>query len=460
MSPHDFPPDFLWGVATSAQQIEGAYDEGGRGESIWDRFASTPGRIADGTDPRIACDHFHRWRDDIELLRWLGVNAYRLSIAWPRVLPTGAGAVNVAGLDFYEGLVDQLLASGIRPFVTLDHWDLPQALEDRGGWTARDTVYRFVDFTEIVSARLGDRVGHWVTHNEPWCIAQLGHEQGVHAPGLRSPGGALRAAHHLLVSHGLAVEVLRRNSPQAEVGMVNLYVPMQAASDSDADRDAARQLDGTFNRWYLDPIYGRGYPADVIADRVRLGHLAAPELPFVQPGDLEVMATPTDFLGVNYYSRNVVKAGPDGRAVPVTMAPPEQLTAMGWEVYPEGLQESLVRITRDYAPARIHLTENGAAFEDAPGPQGHLADTRRIEYLRGHLSAVARTLAAGVPLHGYFVWSLMDNFEWAQGLSKRFGLFHVDFTTQRRTPRESAWWYREVVAGGKIESTAQVPYRR
>ncbi len=460
MTSHAFPADFLWGVATSAQQIEGAFDEGGRGESIWDRYAATPGHIADGSNARVACDHYHRWRDDLELLRWLGVGAYRLSIAWPRVRPTGAGPVNDTGLDFYDALVDRLMGAGIRPFVTLDHWDLPQALQEQGGWTSRDTVSRFVEFADAVSRRLGDRVGHWVTHNEPWCIAHLGYERGEHAPGLRVPADALRVAHHLLLSHGRAVEVLRRNSPRAEIGIVNLLVPVHRASDSDPDRDAARQLDGTFNRWYLDPLYGRGYPADVVADRVRLGHLTSPELPFVRPDDLDAIATPTDFLGVNYYSRNVVKAGPAGEPVVVRVAPEDRLTAMGWEVYPDGMHEILVRVHREYAPAQIYLTENGAAYDDVSGPDGRFADTRRVDYLRSHTAAAARAIAGGVPLRGYFAWSFMDNFEWGQGLSKRFGLFHVDYATQRRTSRKSAYWYRDLITGGGVEALAREPDTR
>lgn len=455
MTAASFPPGFVWGVATSAQQIEGAAGEAGRGESIWDRFASGAGHIADGTDANVACDHFHRWREDIGLLAWLGVGAYRFSLAWPRVLPDGT-AVEPTGLDFYDALVDRLLAAGIRPFVTLNHWDLPQALQERGGWAARATVDAFVRYADVASRRLGDRVRHWVTHNEPWCIAHLGHETGVHAPGLRAPADSLRVAHHLLLSHGRAVEVLRRNAPGAEVGMVVILTDVQAASDSAADRDAARQFDGSFQRWYLDPLYRGRYPADAVADRVRLGHLPGPEPAFVEDGDLAAIATPTDFLGVNYYSRSVVRAGPAGVPEAVRVVPAEELTAMGWEVYPQGLLHVLRRVRDDYAPARIYVTENGAAFDDGPGPEGHLADPRRVEYLRSHVAAAREAISEGTPLHGYFVWSLMDNFEWSQGLSKRFGLFHLDYATQRRTPRESAHWYREFLSG----AAAGPPVRR
>ncbi len=452
-----FPPGFLWGVATSAQQVEGAVGEAGRGESVWDRWAGVPGNVADGSDPRVACDHFHRWRQDVELLRWLGVNAYRLSIAWPRVRPAGDGALNARGLDFYEALVDALLAAGIAPFVTLHHWDLPQALEERGGWAARSTVEAFAGFTDAVSRRLGDRVRRWVTINEPWCVSHLGHETGAHAPGRRDPALSLRVAHHLLLAHGRAVEVLRRNAPGAEVGIVQILSPVHPASASEADRDAARRLDGTFNRWFLDPIARGAYPADVVMDRVRLGHLEGPEPAFVRPGDLACIAAPTDFLGVNYYSRTVVRAGPGGEPVAVRMAPEEALTAMGWEVYPDGLHEVLVRVRDEYAPARIHVTENGAAFADAPPPEGPVADPRRVAYLRAHVEAVRRAIAEGVPVRGYFAWSFMDNFEWGEGLAKRFGLVHVDYATQRRTPRESAYWYRDLVARGAPGEAAATP---
>lgn len=441
-----FPADFLWGVATSAQQIEGAVQHEGRGKSIWDHFAEQPGKIADQTKPSVACDHYHLWRDDVERLRWLGVNAYRFSVAWPRILPEGHGRVNLAGLDFYDRLVDALLTAGIAPYLTLYHWDLPQVLQERGGWTARDTVSAFAELTDAISRRLGDRVNHWVTHNEPWCSSHLGHEQGAHAPGLREPMAALRAAHHLMLSHGRAIEVVRANSPGAQVGLVNITSPAQPFTDTDADRDAARQFDGSFNRWFLDPLFRGSYPADTVEDRVRRGHLRSAEMDFVQPGDLAVMSTPIDFLGLNYYSRTVVKAGADGAPQAVPMAPAHELTDMGWEVYPQGLTQALERIHRDYAPRTIHVTENGAAFADAPGETTSFADTRRVDFLHSHIAAAGDAIAAGIPLSGYFVWSLLDNFEWGEGLAKRFGLFHVDFATQRRTPRDSAHWYREYLS--------------
>ncbi len=455
MSTLSFPDGFQWGVATSAPQIEGAVAADGRGESTWDRFASLPGRIADGSSPAVACDHYHRWREDVALLRWLGVGAYRFSIAWPRVMPAGRGKVNAAGLDFYDALVDALLAHGIAPFVTLHHWDLPQALQDRGGWGERDTASAFVDYAAVVAARLGDRVRAWATHNEPWCVATLGHEDGVHAPGRQDPGMALRAAHHLLLSHGWATEVLRRHAPASEVGIVQLASPVEPASADPADRAAAREVDGGLNRWYLDPLFRGSYPADAIADRVRRGDLPGPELPFVREGDLRAIAAPIDFLGVNYYSRTVVRAGPGGEPVRVTSAPAADLTLMGWEIHPPGLRAMLRRLASEYAPRRMYVTENGAAFGDPAAVGGRVADGRRVEYLRAHLLEARQAIADGVPLAGYFAWSLLDNFEWAHGYTKPFGLFAVDFATQRRIPKDSAFWYREVLQANAVPVAEQ-----
>jgi beta-glucosidase len=461
MSSHPFPPGFLWGVATSAFQIEGATSADGRGESIWDRFAARPGAIEDGTDARVACDHYRRWPEDVAIMRSLGLNAYRFSVAWPRVLPNGRGAVNAAGLDFYDRLVDGLLEARLAPMATLYHWDLPQALQERGGWGARDTASAFVDYAHAVSMRLGDRVRHWVTHNEPWCVASLGHEHGVHAPGLRDPALALRAAHHLLLSHGWAVPALRRNAPGGEVGIVLLASHVEPASPGEADREAARQFDGSFNRWYLDPVFRGAYPADAVADRVRSGHLPPGDLPFVQPGDLRAIAAPLDFLGLNYYSRTVLSGapGPAGEPPPrsVPMAPRESLTDMGWEVWPQGLEDLLRRIHREYRPPRIYVTENGAAYADAPDGDGRVRDDRRRAFLAGHLRALHRAVSAGVPVAGYFHWSLLDNFEWGHGFTKQFGLVHVDWATQRRTPKDSAQYYRAVAAANAVVPPALAP---
>jgi beta-glucosidase len=445
-----FPDGFVWGVATSAHQIEGAFHEDGRGESIWDRFEATPGRIADGSDAAVACDHFRRWRDDVGLMTELGVNAYRFSIAWPRILSAGRGTVNAAGLEFYDRLVDALMGADIRPFVTLYHWDLPQDLQDNGGWMSRDTADAFVEYADAVTARLGDRVRHWITHNEPWCIAHLGHDSGDHAPGVQDPAGALRVAHHLLLSHGLACPVIRNNVPGARVGIVLNLTPSFPASDSDEDIDASRWFDGFFNRWYLDPLFRGRYPEDVVEDRIAAGHLKSRELPFVQPGDMKTISVPTDFLGVNYYSRVVMRAGEGARPEAVQMVPDEKLTDMGWEVYPAGLGGLLERLQREYAPREVYVTENGAAYPDGPDDAGRVADTRRIDFLRAHLTAAHRAIDGGVPLAGYFVWSLMDNFEWAHGYEKRFGLYWVDFETQKRIPKDSSVWYHDVISANAV----------
>jgi beta-glucosidase len=464
MSSLSFPPGFLWGVATSAFQVEGAASADGRGESIWDRFAATAGAIEDGRDATVACDHYHRWPEDVALMRDMGLNAYRFSVAWPRVQPLGRGAINDAGLDFYERLVDGLLEAGLSPMATLYHWDLPQALQERGGWGSRDTAAAFVDYAHAVSQRLGDRVRQWVTHNEPWCIAALGHEFGVHAPGQRDAALSLRVAHHLLLSHGWAVPVLRHNSPASEVGIVLIASHPEPHTPSPADRDAARAFDGSFNRWYLDPLFRGEYPADAREDRMRQGHLTAGPLPFVQQGDMAAIATRLDFLGLNYYSRTVLSGtpGPAGEPPPraVAMAPREQLTDMGWEVWPQGLEELLLRIHRDYQPPRIYITENGAAYADAPDGEGRIHDVRRRDFIAGHLRALRRAIAAGVPVAGYFHWSLLDNFEWAHGYTRRFGLVHVDFATQRRTLKDSARYFSAVAVANAVPHEGSEPARQ
>lgn len=449
-----FPPGFLWGVATSAPQIEGGVAEGGRGESIWDRYAATPGKIGDGSNLDVACDHYHRWPEDVRLLQWLGAGAYRLSLAWPRIQPTGRGTPDARGLDYYDGLVDALLESGIQPFVTLYHWDLPQRLQDEGGWTARGTAAAFAEYAAIAARRLGDRVRHWITHNEPWCVSVLGYEEGEHAPGYRDPQAALHVAHHLLLSHAWAMDAVRQNAPGSQVGITLNLTPAFPASDHDADQLAARRFDGLFNRWFLDPLFRGRYPQDTVADRIRRGHLPGGGMPFVHDGDLQAIARPMDFLGINYYSRVIVRANEAGDPVAVPVRPPAPRTEMGWEIFPQGLHELLVRIWSEYRPPKIYITENGAAFADRVEPSGRVPDTRRVEFLHRHLTAAHRAIADGVPLRGYFVWSLLDNFEWAQGFTKRFGLYWVDFATQQRVPKESAFWFRAVAAAGAVEDAS------
>ena len=442
-----FPSEFTFGAATSAYQIEGAVTADGRGESIWDRFCRTPGAIAGGDHGDIACDHYRRWPMDIALMRELGLRAYRFSIAWPRVLPHGVGAVNARGLDFYDRLVDALLAAGITPTATLYHWDLPQALEDAGGWPERRTAEAFVRYADVVTARLGDRVKTWITHNEPWCVAVLGYADGVHAPGRRDPAAALAAAHHLLLSHGWSVPVIRRNAPGAAVGITLNLVPAMPASPSAADYAAFRRFDGTMNRWYLDPLHGRGYPSDVVADHLAAGVLPPGDWTVLRAGDLEAISTRCDFLGVNYYSRAVMRCDERGNLPrTVHVAPPDELTDMGWEVYPDGLAQILMRVHLDYRPGTLYVTENGASYGTAPDADGRIRDVARTRYLHDHLDGARRAIAAGVPLAGYYAWSLMDNFEWAYGYRQRFGITWVDYTSQKRTLKDSAHWYRRVIA--------------
>lgn len=452
MTTRQFPPGFLWGTATSSYQIEGAWAEDGKGESIWDRFSHTPGKIRDKSTGDIACDHYHRWPDDIRLMQDLGLQAYRFSIAWPRILPAGRGQVNQAGLDFYNRLVDGLLAAGITPFVTLYHWDLPQALQDEGGWPARATAEAFVEYADVVSRSLGDRVQNWITHNEPWCISFLSHQIGEHAPGHQSWAQAFATAHHVLLSHGWAVPVLRRNSPKAEVGITLNFSHASSASASEADRNLAREFDGYFNRWFLDPVFGRRYPADKVHFYADKCGLLPHGLDFVHPGDFEAMAVRTDFLGVNYYTREVFRDHVAANNLPQTVfaAPRREWTDMGWEVYPEGLYQLLNRLHFEYQVPKLYITENGCSYPDGPDAEGRVHDQRRIDYLAAHFAAAQRAIQNGVPLAGYFVWSLMDNFEWAHGYRQRFGMVWVDFETQQRLPKDSALWYRDVIAANAL----------
>ena len=431
-----FPSDFIWGAATASYQIEGAAQEDGRGESVWDRFCATPGKVRGGDTGEVACDFYHRYRDDVKLMRELGLDAFRFSIAWPRVMPGGRGAVNEKGLDFYDRLVDELLANEIEPFATLFHWDTPQALEDAGGWTDRATAEAFAEYAEVVATRLGDRVQHWITHNEPWVHAWIGHAWGTHAPGRTSEKDAVAAAHHLLLSHGWAVDAIRRASSGARVGITLNLAQAYPASDTPEDEAAAYQVDGEGNRWFLDPIFRGSYPADLLERSEMVA-------PFVQDGDLEAISAPLEFLGVNNYFRFVVSAGAEG---PRMEANPEaQHTDMGWEVYPEGLRRLLVRVAKDYAPPAIYITENGAAFGDVRVHDGRVHDPERTSYLETYVTAVSKAIAEGAPVKGYFVWSLLDNFEWAFGYSKRFGIVYIDFPTLERVPKDSFYWYRDLL---------------
>ena len=445
MTDHLFPPGFVWGAATSSYQIEGSPRADGKGVSIWDTFTQRPGVIEDGSSGDVACDHYRLWESDIALMAELGLGAYRFSIAWPRVLPGGDGPVNPAGLDFYDRLVDRLLECGIEPWVTLYHWDLPQTLEDRGGWPSRDTAQAFAAYARIVADRLGDRVNRWVTINEPWVVAKRGYFYGDKAPGHHDATAAVRASHHLLLGRGLAVRAIREAAPEALVGITLNLTPVEAASTDLADVEAARRFDGDANRWFLDPLFGRGYPADVLRDYADAGWLdGATSLAWA--ADHDVISTRQDFLGVNYYERTIIRDSRGGN-VPAKVVPADaEITEMGWEVYPAGLADVLVGLTNEYGPSSIVVTENGCSFGDGPGDDGLVHDQRRISFLHDHLVAAHDAIRAGVPLDGYFAWSLVDNFEWARGYRQRFGLVWVDFETQQRVPKDSAAWYRKVVA--------------
>jgi len=454
-----FPEGFLWGVATSSYQIEGSWNEDGKGESVWDRFSHTPGHIVDGSTGDIACDHYHRWAEDIALMKGLGLHAYRFSISWPRVLPAGRGKVNEAGLDFYDRLVDGLLEAGIKPFPTLFHWDLPQALQDEGGWESRATAEAFVEYADVVSRRLGDRVKHWITHNEPWTVMVMGYQQGMHAPGLKDVAASLRVAHHLLLSHGWAVPALRRNSPGAEVGITLIAFPLVPGPANSTVTPVFRRFDGWYNRWFLDPLYGRRYPADVVADYVEAGCLPPDGPAFVEPGDLEAIAAPTDFLGVNYYTPVILRndVPPRSDTEPIVLlyhGPDREYTDIGMMIYPDGLRYLLSRLHFEYLPGKIYITENGAAYSDGPDGEGRVRDQRRQTFLQDHLAAAHRAIEGGVPLAGYFLWSLVDNFEWNFGYAQRFGIVWVDYETQQRILKDSAHWYRQVIAENGVTMPA------
>ncbi|WP_208905818.1 GH1 family beta-glucosidase [Streptomyces melanosporofaciens] len=434
-----FPHDFLWGTATSAYQIEGAAAEDGRSPSIWDTFSHTPGKIAGDDHGDVACDHYHRWRSDIGLMKRLGTNAYRLSIAWPRVMPGGDGPVNVKGLAFYDELIDGLLEAGITPSVTLYHWDLPQVLQDRGGWPVRDTAEHFAAYASVVADRLGDRVHHWTTLNEPLCSAWIGHLEGVMAPGLTDLTAAVRASYHLLLGHGLAAQAIRAAAPDAELGIVNNLNTVEAASDRPEDLAAARRMDGHTNRWWLDPVHGRGFPADM---REVYG-VKLPE----RPGDLETIAAPLDWLGLNYYFPATVTDDPTGPAphARAVRRPDVPRTGMDWEIDATGIETLLLRLTGEYGARKLYVTENGCAYPDVVRPDGTIDDPERQDYLVQHLAACASAARKGAPLAGYFAWSLLDNFEWAYGYDKRFGLVHVDYGTQTRTIKGSGHRYAEII---------------
>ena len=437
---------FNWGVATSSYQIEGAHDTDGRGPSVWDVFSHTKGRVKNGDTGDIACDHYNKFSDDIILMRELGVDSYRFSVSWPRIFPIGTeDKINQSGMDFYDRLVDTLLENNITPFVTLNHWDIPQGLEDLGGWTNRDMVQQFVKYSHYLSRDLGDRVANWITHNEPWCISFLGYVEGRKPPGLKGAWAkSLHTAHHLLLSHGKAVPEIKSNVRNAKVGItlnLNTAIP---ASDSEYDKKECDFYDAQFNRLYLDPLYKKKYPKLLFDRLLEKGAIKQSDLNFIEEGDLKTISTPTDFLGVNYYSRAVIRDESVDEMLnekhKVTMGPK---TDFGWEIYPKGIYDLLKRLQDDYNVNEIMVTENGCSYSDGPDENKKVNDINRVEYHRSHIEQILIAVDEGIPCTAYFAWSLMDNFEWAEGYSQRFGLIWVDFDTLERIPKESYYWYQK-----------------
>ncbi|BCJ53784.1 beta-glucosidase [Actinoplanes sp. NBRC 14428] len=454
-----FPEGFIWGAATASYQIEGAANEDGRGPSIWDTFSRTPGRVYRGHTGDVACDHYHRYVEDVALMADLGLGSYRYSIAWPRVQPDGTGPVNTRGLDFYDRLTDELIGKGIDPVVTLYHWDLPQTLEDRGGWTVRETAEAFAEYAAIVHARLGDRVRTWTTLNEPWCSAYLGYGSGRHAPGIQDPAAVFKSVHHLLLGHGLAARALRSAGAQNVSITLNPAAVSPLDPQNPADVDAARIVDGLHNRIFLDPLLRGAYPDDMREHMARFTDLS-----HIQDGDEKIINAPIDVLGVNFYTPSYVSAKPGHPASPenpgtegIAFRPPVgPITDIGWQIEPAALTRLLDRLHQDYGVPMM-ITENGAAYPDGPsGDSGEVHDTNRIEYLDGHLRACLDAISHGVDLRGYFAWSLMDNFEWAEGYKMRFGIVHVDYTTQQRVPKDSAKWYREVIRRNGLSDQGRI----
>lgn len=453
-----FPENFIWGTATSSYQIEGAWNEDGKGESIWDRYSHTPGKILNNDNGDVSIDHYHRFQKDVDLMKGMGLQAYRFSIAWPRILPKGRGEINQKGIDFYSRLVDAILAAGIIPFATLYHWDLPQTLYEEGGWPVRSTAEAFVEYTDVITRALGDRVKNWMTHNEPAVVANLGYLIGEHAPGIKDNLVAtVQTAHHLLLSHGWAVPVIRQNSPNSEVGIVLNFGHTPSASASTADRQMMVEQDALWTRIYLESLAGRHYPAELQERLKQQGKPSLEELIPILPGDMDKIATPIDFIGANYYTRRIVrnKEVPEEENLPQTLFPlPENdqnYTEMGWEVYPEGLLWVLGRLHFEYQIPKIYVTENGASYSDGPDEDGRVRDVRRTRYLREHFRVAHQAFQLGIPLAGYFVWSLFDNFEWAYGYSQRFGIVWVDYETQKRTIKDSGHWYSGVIKSNGVD---------
>jgi len=443
-----FPKDFVWGAATAAFQIEGATGEDGRGPCIWDRFCQVPGKVINYDDGDPACDHYHRFKDDVALMKNLGLQSYRFSIAWPRIMPTGAGTPNQKGIDFYRRLAEELLSQGIKPVATLYHWDLPMGLQYRGGWANREIAYRLNDYAATMFRSLGDLVSDWTTINEPLCISWLGYGTGVHAPGYQDPAMAVRASHHLLLAHGLAVDSFRTVGPKhGRIGITFNMSGVDAATDSVADKAAAYRYDGWHHRWFFDPVFKGSYPADMMDWYSRFE-----PLDYIEPPDLAIISRPVDFVGINYYTRAIIKANPEN---PIfggeSLAPTAPVTDQNWEIVPSYLHQVISRIPTEWTDLPLYIHENGCAMPDAVNEQGQVEDTRRVEYIRDHLKVVHQLVSEGVNLKGYYVWSLLDNFEWAWGYEKRFGIVWVDYKTQQRIPKASALWYAKVIRNNGFE---------
>ncbi len=439
MSTYKFPHNFLWGAATAAYQIEGAWNKDGKGESVWDRFSHTSGKTTNGDTGDVACDHYHRFEEDIAIMRQLGLKAYRFSISWPRVLPGGRGRINARGLDFYDRLVDAICAANLEPLLTLHHWDLPQVLQDQGGWDNRDTAYAFADYTALMVKRLGDRVRSWTTFNEPSVIAFIGHLTGEHAPGIKDVRIAYQTAHHLMLAHGLGVQAIRGAKSGLEAGIVLTLWPHEPASDSPEDVSAAAEAWDRNETVFLDPIFKGHYPTAMI-------DFLGEKMPRTKDGDLALISQELDFLGINFYSRHVVKASQGN----VKTIPGSEYTEMGWEVCAPALRRLLVRINSEYRLPPIYITENGSAFKDEISPDGKVHDSRRLEYFKQHLIQLRLAMQDGVDVRGYMAWSLLDNFEWGYGFSKRFGLVHVDYESQKRIIKDSGEWYAKIILANQI----------
>jgi len=441
------PADFIFGTATAAYQIEGAVMEGGRGVSIWDTFSHTAGKTLHGDTGDIACDHYHRWAEDLDLMQALGLQGYRLNFSWVRLQPTGEGPLNPEGVKFYRDILEGCHARGIKPFVTIYHWDLPQALQDKGGWPARETAFRFGEYSALLIEEFADLAADWITINEAWCVAFLGHSWGMQAPGFKDDKLAIRAAHHTLLAHGLALAQFRQKAPQLRVGITNIHSNVTAKTDSAADQAAAAKLDARMNKLFLEPLYKGSYSQDVIevfeADGLNAGEVAGA---LVQPGDLALISAPNDFIGVNHYHNMIASAdstAPDG--ICIEQATPNEQSSWNWPNTPYAIGNIVRRINRDYSKLPIFITENGVTLNDYATPEGLVHDPDRIDYLNGYINAIAEAARDGVPMAGYFAWSFMDNFEWAEGYNMRFGLVYMDYPSQKRTPKQSAYWYRDLI---------------